>query len=100
MKESDNVSIIISLYNNHNNNINHAIAECGASAIEKQHFNNAVANPDIPGRLFPVNLASEINRSDSLVAPKKPKVPKSAQKFFYLSDRILLYVWEISDWGN
>ena len=45
LKESDNV--IISLSNNHNNNINHAIAKCGASTIEKQHIINAVANPDI-----------------------------------------------------
>ena len=45
LKESDNV--IISLSNNHNNNINHAIAKCGASTIENQHIINAVANPDI-----------------------------------------------------
>ena len=58
-----------------------------------------MANPDIPGRLVPVNLASEMNRSDFLVAPERLKVPKSAQKFFYLSDRILMHVWEISGRG-
>ena len=51
LEEPDNV--IISLSNNHNNNINYAIAKCGASAIEEQHFNNAVANPDILINLNP-----------------------------------------------
>ena len=64
VKESDN--IIISLSNNHNHNINHA--KCSASAIEKKHISNAVANPDIPGRSVLVNLASEMNRSAPLVA--------------------------------
>ena len=68
-------SIIISLSNNHNNNINQAIAMCRASAIEKQHISNAVANYDIPGRSVLVNLASEMNKSPSLVAAKRPKVP-------------------------
>ena len=68
-------SIIISLSNNSNNNINQAIAKCGASAIEKQHISNAVTNPDIPGRSVLVNLASEMNRSPSLVAAERPKVP-------------------------
>ena len=52
-------SIIISLSNNHNNNINQANAKCAASAIEIQHISNAVANPDIPGRSVLVNLVSE-----------------------------------------
>ena len=68
-------SIIISLSNNHNNNINQAIAKCAASAIEIQHISNAVANPDIPGRSVLVNLVSEMNRSPSLVAAERPKVP-------------------------
>ena len=78
------------------------IKMCGASAIEKQHISNAVANPDIPGRSVLVNLVS-------LVAAERPKVPLSAQEFFFLSDRILLHgeiavgevgVGEISDWGS
>jgi len=48
LKESDNV--ILSLSNNHNNDINHGIAKCGASSIEKQRISNAVADPDFPGR--------------------------------------------------
>ena len=44
---SSSMLTIISLCNNHNNNINHAIAKCGASANEKQHIGNAVVNPDI-----------------------------------------------------
>ena len=64
---------------NHNNNINHAIAKCGASAIEKQHISNAVANPDIPGWSVQVNLALEMNRSANLVAAERPKVPKSVK---------------------
>ena len=64
-------SIIISLSNNHNNYINQAIAKCGASAIEKQH----ISNPDIPGKSVLVNLVSEMNRSPSLVAAERPKVP-------------------------
>jgi len=103
VNESDN--IIISLSKNHNHNINHA--KCSASAIEKKHISNAVANPDIPGRSVLVNLASEMNRSAPLVAAnmsnkttlvrkiryerakaeERPKVPKSAQEFFNLPDR-------------
>ena len=45
-----------------------------------------------------------MNRSTSLVAAERPKVPKSAQEFFNLPDRILLNgeiaVGEISDWGS
>ena len=94
---------------NYNNNINQAIAKCGASAIKKQHISNAVTNPDIPGRSVLVNLVSEMNRSPSLVAAERPKVPLSAQEFFFLPDRILLHgeiavgevaVGEISDWGS
>jgi len=68
-----------------------------------------VTNPDIKGRSVLVNFALEMNRSDSLVAAKRPKVPKSAQEFFNLQVRILLHgefsVWEvavgkISDWGR
>ena len=47
MKTKSFWNVIISLSNNHNNNINHEIAKCGASTIEKQHIINAVANPDI-----------------------------------------------------
>ena len=54
------MSIIIALSNNHNNKINQAIAKCGASAIQKQHMSNAVANPDIPGRSVLLNLVSEV----------------------------------------
>ena len=59
--------------------------------FEKQHISNAVANTDISGRLSLVNLALEMNRSASLVAAERPKVPKSAQEFFNLPDRILLH---------
>ena len=41
------------------------------------------ANPDIPGRSVLVNLVSEMNRSHSLVAAERPKVPLSAQEFFF-----------------
>ena len=58
--------------------------------FEKQQISNAVANPDISGRLSLVNLALEMNRSASLVAAERPKVPKSVQEFFNLPDRILL----------
>ena len=45
----DSEYVIISLSSNHNNNniINHAIAKCGASAIEKTAYKHAVANHDI-----------------------------------------------------
>ena len=48
---------------------------CAASAIEKQHISNAVANYNIPGRSVLVNLVSEMNKSPSLVAAERPKVP-------------------------
>ena len=96
-------SIIISLSNNHNN-INQAIAKCGASAIEKQHISNVVANPDIPGRSVLVNLVSEMNISPS----RDQKFLNQHKNSFFLPDRILLLgeiaveevaVGEISDWG-
>ena len=43
--------------------------------FEKQHISNAVANNDIPGRSVLVNLVSEMNKSPSLVAAERPKVP-------------------------
>ena len=82
--------------------INQAIAKCGASAIEKQHISNVVANPDIPGRSVLVNLVSEMNRSPSLVAAESTRI-------LFLPDRILLLgeiavgevaVGEISDCGS
>ena len=63
-----------------------------------------MANPDIQGRLVLVNLALEMNRSPSMYSAQRPIVPKSAQEFFYLPDRILLHgeigVEENSDWGS
>ena len=45
-----------------------------------------------------------MNRSTSLVAAERAKVPKSVQEFFNLPDRILLHdeisVGEISSWRN
>ena len=55
-----------------------------------------------------------MNRSTSLVAAERPKVPKSGQEFFNLPDRILLHgeisvgeissrrncCWGSCDWGN
>ena len=68
-----------------------------------------MTDPDIPGSSVLVNLVSEMNRSPSLVAAERPKIPMSAQEFFFLPDRILLHgeiavgevaVGEISDWGS
>ena len=50
-----------------------------------------MANTDTPGRSVLVNLVSEMNRSPSLVAAERPKIPLSAQEFFFLPDRILLH---------
>ena len=96
--------MILIISDNYNDNINHAIAKCGVSAIEKQNSIDPLANSDI---LQAGRCSGKLSLRNA--AAKRPEVPKSAQKFCNLSDRILLHgeiavgivaVGEISDWGS